>query len=176
MTQSPGDALSGLVRETVREVLLELRAPDRTPPGAGTVEPLPARSQAATPAWAQFVSDSGPRRRTEQVRIETDKDLAAFVSRILSLADNPRTRADLRNGWLRFSLAGPTVIRAAGGRAPVTSGRTPALRVSRGLVTERTVEAAAEQGRRLLIAKGVVVTPLARDKARSLGVDIEKEL
>lgn len=175
MTQ-PGDALSGLVRETVRELLLELRAPERTSAGGGAGELSPARSAEAPPASAQFVTESGPRRRTEAVRIESDKDLAVFVARILSLADNPKTRADLRNGWLRFSLAGPTVVRAAGGRASATSGRAPALRVDRGLVTERTVEAAAEQGRPLLTAKGVVVTPLARDKARSLGVDIEKEL
>ena len=35
--------------------------------------------------------------------------------------------------------------------------------------------AAAKSGKKLTVAKGVVVTPLARDKARQLGVVIERE-
>ncbi len=48
-------------------------------------------------------------------------------------------------------------------------------RVDRGAVTERTVIKAAADGARLLLGRGAVLTPLARDKARSLGVEIEKE-
>jgi hypothetical protein len=35
--------------------------------------------------------------------------------------------------------------------------------------------AAAEAGKKLVVGKGVVLTPLARDKARQLGVEIERE-
>ena len=42
-------------------------------------------------------------------------------------------------------------------------------------MTERSLVAAAKAGKKLVIAKGVVLTPLARDKARQLGVQIERE-
>jgi hypothetical protein len=44
------------------------------------------------------------------------------------------------------------------------------------VVKESTVTAAAKAGTRLVIGRGVVVTPLARDKARQLGVQIERDV
>jgi hypothetical protein len=65
----------------------------------------------------------------------------------------------------------------AAARPPTTT--TPradtALRIERGAVTERAVVAAAKDGRRIVLGPCAVVTPLARDKARALGVVLEKE-
>jgi len=47
-------------------------------------------------------------------------------------------------------------------------------RVDKGAVTERTVAAAAKAGARLVLGPRAVLTPLARDKARVLGVPIER--
>jgi hypothetical protein len=47
--------------------------------------------------------------------------------------------------------------------------------VERGAVTERAVAAAAAAGARLVLGPGAVLTPLAKDKARALGVPIDKE-
>jgi len=41
-------------------------------------------------------------------------------------------------------------------------------------VTERIVAAAAAAGARLVLGPRAVLTPLARDKARALGVPIER--
>ena len=98
------------------------------------------------------------------VRISTDDDLHAFALRVLKLADNPKLRRDLIGGRIRFTLAG----QAAGGPAA-------AHRVDKGAVTERAVAAAAKAGARLVLGPRAVLTPLARDKARALGVPIEKE-
>jgi hypothetical protein len=49
------------------------------------------------------------------------------------------------------------------------------LRVERGALTERMVEDAAASGARVVLARRAVATPLARDRARRLGVEIEKE-
>ena len=49
------------------------------------------------------------------------------------------------------------------------------VRVERGAVTERKVAEAAKAGGRLIIGKAAVLTPLAREKARALGVEIERE-
>ena len=47
--------------------------------------------------------------------------------------------------------------------------------VEKGAVTERAVLAAAKAGERLVLGPRAVLTPLARDKARALGVRVEKE-
>jgi hypothetical protein len=49
------------------------------------------------------------------------------------------------------------------------------VRVDRGAITERRIVEASEAGQDLIVARGAVLTPLARDKARALGVHIEKE-
>ena len=61
-------------------------------------------------------------------------------------------------------------------RRPATATQsTGGHRIDKGLVAERHIVAAAKSGKKITVAKGVVVTPLARDKARQLGVVIERE-
>ena len=62
----------------------------------------------------------------------------------------------------------------------ITGPQTPAppggpTRIDRGAVTERTVAAAAKAGGRLVLGPRAVLTPLAREKARALGIEIERE-
>jgi len=104
-------------------------------------------------------------REVETVSLRTDAELAAFVTRLLHLFENPKHRADLRAGRLRFRLA-------AGGAA---GSARPAHRIEQGAVTEAAVRAAARDGARLVLGRGAVLTPLARDRARAAGVEIEKE-
>ncbi len=128
---------------------------------------------------------------TETVNLWTDQDLAAFVNRLLDL--DPDQREELRSGRKRFRLAAPPApsVPAAAGRAgpgsagPVSAGSgngaeragesTPVRRIERGAVTEAVVTAAARAGERLVLGRGAVLTPLARDRARASGVPIEKE-
>jgi len=108
------------------------------------------------------------------VRIGSDDDLHAFALRVLKLADNPRLRRDLAGGRVRFRLAAAGPAAQAAGSA--TGAEPPASRrVDKGAVTERTVAAAAAAGVRLVLGPRAVLTPLARDKARALGVPIDKE-
>ena len=109
---------------------------------------------------------------------------------MLRLADNPKRRRDLLAG-LRFTLApgGPASAARRGRRAcrppvptgvpgPAANGARPDRgdhRIDKGAVTERAVHAAASAGVRLVLGPRAVLTPLARDKARALGVPIEKE-
>jgi len=72
--------------------------------------------------------------------------------------------------------AAPTATIVAA--TPTTASSSPAdttVRIERGAVTERAVVAAAKAGRRIVLGPRAVVTPLARDKARTLGVALEKE-
>ena len=60
---------------------------------------------------------------------------------------------------------------------PAANGQRPSEghRIDKGAVTERAVQAAASAGVRLVLGPRAVLTPLARDRARALGVPIEKE-
>ena len=125
---------------------------------------------------------------TETVNLSTDEDLAAFVKRLLDL--DLAQREELRSGRKRFRLAGPqarSVPASAdpGGAGPGGAGpgngaeragpSAPVRRIERGAVTEAVIAAAARAGERLVLGRGAVLTPLARDRARASGVQIEKE-
>jgi len=88
-------------------------------------------------------------------------------------------RARTRPGAPRPGSATPDSAssgREAAGRARPAAGTGGGdLRIERGAVTERTVLSAAGAGARLVLGPRAVLTPLARDRARTLGVPIEKE-
>ena len=120
---------------------------------------------------------------TETVDLSTDEDLAAFVKRLLDL--DPGQREELRSGRKRFRLASPQVLSVPAGAGQVSAGQgngaeragpsAPVRRIERGAVTEAVIAAAARTGERLVLGRGAVLTPLARDRARASGVPIEKE-
>jgi hypothetical protein len=125
---------------------------------------------------------------TETVNLSTDEDLAVFVKRLLEL--DPVQREELRSGRKRFRLASPQARPVPAGAGPSSAGpssagqnngaeRTgpsaPVRHIERGAVTEAVIAAAARAGERLVLGRGAVLTPLARDRARASGVQIEKE-
>jgi len=115
---------------------------------------------------------------TETVNLSTDEDLAAFVKRLLDL--DPAQREELRSGRKRFRLASPQArsVPAGAGQsngAERAGPSAPVRHIERGAVTEAVIAAAARAGERLVLGHGAVLTPLARDRARASGVQIEKE-
>jgi len=101
------------------------------------------------------------------VAIGGDAELNEFVARLFELFEQPEQREAIRSGRVRFRLATP------GGAAP----RPPAdgvVVVERGALTEKVVARAAKEGRRLVLGRGAVATPLALDKARALGIEVER--
>lgn len=143
-------------RKLVRELLQEALGNGNGLPAAVPPPPVAAVHRPST--WSQPAAPGeviGNPARTEQVRIESDADLAAFVRSVLEHGD------EIRSGRLRFTL---------GGASPGSS-----MRVTHGAVTERTIRKAADAGGRLVLGPGAVLTPLAREKARALGVEIERE-
>jgi len=187
---------TGELRALIREVLSDLlpaeiggrrghvssahRTPSTHTPGALSADTPGAQSAGASGASA--VDDHAVGRpglgqpglahsvreqveAVETVSLRTDADLDAFVKRLLRLFENPQRRDALRAGRLRFRLA------AAAGPGSVQ----PAHRVDKGAVTEAMVRQAAGAGARLVLGRRAVLTPLARDRARAAGVEIERE-
>ncbi|MFI5080751.1 MAG: hypothetical protein ACHQCE_06750 [Streptosporangiales bacterium] len=146
---------AGELRALIREVLSELL-------------PTEVGGPAGTPGLGQPGLVHSVREHVEAVEtvsLRNDADLDAFVKRLLRLFENPKQRDALRAGRLRFRLA------AAVGPGSVQ----PAHRVDKGAVTEAMVRQAARAGARLVLGPRAVLTPLARDRARVAGVEIEKE-
>ena len=171
------------LRALIRDVLTDLlpagtgQSPARSPAparvpggpaGAAATAAVPGGSDGsarpAQPGLAHSVREQVD--AAETVTLRTDADLDAFVRRLLHMFENPRHREALRTGRLRFRLA-------AGSAAP--GSPRPAHRVDKGAVTEAVVREAARAGARLVIGRRAVLTPLARDRARAAGVEIERE-
>ena len=131
--------------------------------GVGWPGPVGGRPGLGQPGLAHSVRERVE--AVETVSLRTDADLDAFVKRLLRLFENPQRRDALRAGRLRFRLA------AAAGPGSVQ----PAHRVDKGAVTEAMVRQAARAGARLVLGRRAVLTPLARDRARAAGVEIERE-
>lgn len=166
-----GFDLRSLVEEAVREVVKEMMVQPssglgKVPPSAATHLTSDTAPRPDPPAPEHLTLSSVRPARVERVRIADDAHLNAFARHLLTLFENPKNRQDLRAGRLRFSLDGtPTAGSPTG----------PAVRVDRGAVTERHVMGAHEAGKRIILGRRAVLTPLGREKARALQVSIEKE-
>lgn len=132
---------------------------DQAPDPAGRTAAAPAPAPAAAGATGA---------RVEHVRLQTDRDLDAFVRALAHRLESPAERAAVIAGQLRFTLTGGP---AAAPGAPSAG----AERVERGAVTERVVERAAKAGGVIVLGPKAVLTPMGRDRARALGVRIERE-
>ncbi len=168
-----GDGVhADVLRSLVREVLADLLPGGGPSPGAGPSGAGPSGAGPSGPSAGPAPRQDGPVftprdgvRDVQPVSLRTDAELAAFVARLLHLFENPKHRADLKAGRLRFRLA-------PGGAA---GSARPTHRIEKGAVTEAAVRDAARAGARLVLGRQAVLTPLARDRARSAGVEIEKE-
>jgi hypothetical protein len=141
------------LRRMVREILQEF---------------LP-RDLAATPTVGAYAGPSEPSSQSpdvRHVRVGDDRDLADVVTQVLNLAEDPARAADLRSGRIRFALLLDRAADSASAPGPIE--------VERGAVTERLVQRAAREQRRLRLGPRAVVTPLARDRARALGVALDR--
>ena len=140
--------LRGVVRELLAELL---QAPEQALGGA------PRQDRNGHSGAAEDVVD---------VTVTNDAELRYLVLRVLDLGEDPARRQAMRAGRIRFRLAGAPERRS-------TEGET--LRIDRGALTERAVAAAARDGQSIVLGKRAVATPLALDKARTLGVSVRKE-
>lgn len=96
---------------------------------------------------------------TEPVRIASDQDLQSFIQRL----STPGTIEAVRAGRLRFTL----------GAANTASPATPSRSVLSGVISERKL-GGCTAGETITLARDAVLTPLARDVARRLGLKIER--
>jgi len=149
MTTAIQDDLRLLVRDVLREVL-----PTAIKKKAAQVSPL---ENAEVPPVGR-----------ELMTINSDADLNTFVQRIAQLCQDPIQREALADGTTQFQLAQISA-------RPALVESKKVIRIEKGAVTEKQVKQASEQGATLLLTKTAVLTPLGRDRAKALGVEVERE-
>lgn len=115
-------------------------------------------------------------RREEVVRLHNDADLAAFVARILHLAEDGRARTAIETGQHVFVLGprGAAPVHAYEPAAASPSAPPVATRFDAGLVTEHAVASLPDGQRSISVGKSVRFTPLARDELRRRNIRIER--
>jgi hypothetical protein len=117
---------------------------------------------------------AAPTRREETVRIQSDADLNDFVQRLLDIGKDGQSRAEILAGrWIfRLDRVGRGASIAVNAGSPErTSGQIVSF--EKGLITEGQI-AKMQQGATLVVAKGVSLTPLARDEARRKQINIQR--
>jgi hypothetical protein len=124
----------------------------------------PAPAETVPESSAPAVNPGGA--AIDRVALRSDADLDEFVRVLARRLEDPRDRKAILSGEVRFRLAAAGAAEAAA---------VTVTRIEAGAVTERTVKEAAKAGARLVLSPRAVLTPMARDRARSLGVEIEKE-
>jgi len=162
-------ALQELLPEMLRDHGAAPVAQVPAPPMPQTLRPStwdPA-DQAPDPAGrvAAPAAPAAPHAGVEHVRLRDDRDLDAFVRALAHRLGSPAEREAIISGRLRFTLSD------AAASAPASA----ADRIERGAVTERIIERAAKGGGVLRLGPRAVLTPMGRDRARALGVRIERE-
>jgi len=140
------DDLRSVIRELLAEELAEIQGEAATPP---------------------------PAVRAEEVSIDTDEALGAFVKRILELAADDKARAEIEQGRHVFRLANVTRPEGAAPSARPAPRAAPA-RYERGLVTEKDIAKLPAGIAVIEAGKRVRFTPLARDELRRRGIKIER--
>jgi hypothetical protein len=158
----------GDLRSMIREVLAEeLRALKATGGGSANVQ-------------------------RETVAIASDHDLDAFARRIVQLAADPSKRDAILSGRHVFSLAAapapvahyvpanyyapppPPPLAPIAHSAPAPAASVARQSFSKGLMTEKDVEALPDGTRVVTVGKSVRFTPLASDELRRLNIKIER--
>jgi hypothetical protein len=158
------EAIRAMVRQVLRDALPEAVRERIASEAAKAAMSAPASQKKSEPAARAAESDAA---KIEEVVVTTDAELHVFVRRLLAL--EPKQREAVQAGRLRFRL------KRARKSSDAEAARGGSERIDKGIVTEKKVMAAANAGKRLVVGKCVVLTPLARDKARQLGVQIERE-
>jgi hypothetical protein len=146
------------IRQLVRDALRELLPATKVKPEAGGGTLLSRLRSALL----------DPRSARVEVALDTANDLKAFARDLLQVPEDIKT--GILSGKIELGLAarGSSV-------APAPAARKNQHQISKGVVTEIMVAEIGKTNDRLVIGKGVVVTPLARDRAREVKLEIVRD-
>ena len=110
-----------------------------------------------------------PKAREQPVSIRSDRELAAFVRRLLDLTRDARVRAEIESGALTFRLSDDAGAGGAMHRPAATL-----VTFEQGPVSEKQIRALGDTVGVIRLRRNVRLTPLAKDAVRQAGIKIER--
>jgi hypothetical protein len=163
---------SAELRSMVQEVLLEELAALQSANG-DTTSPASA-PKSVTDVAEHSLPGQSP---TEPcwVPMRAENDLALFARRVLQLAEDPRRRQAIEGGVFPFRFEQSTSDGLSNGVNPGIGSTALESRIDKGLVNEKHINKLLKGTTILNLGKRATITPLARDKARKMGITITKE-
>lgn len=171
MSRIDREDLRKLVREALKEAL---GGAANAPPGA-----TPARSSAPPAGSGQggFAASlraalAAGRPARVPVTIGSSADLGRFARDIAEASSHPDLKAAIASGDIGFDLAGGP---GAAAKAPATAAADAAYEMKTGVLSETRLVEIARGHRRIVIGADVVLTPLARDKAREMRIELTRQ-
>ncbi len=161
MARIDREELRSLVRHALKEAL-GAGAGTAAPPlaGGGLVADMRAALARGKPA-------------TVNVAIASKADLDRFARAIAEAADHADLKAAITAGDLRFDMAAPKPAAARPAEKPAS--RSGTFQMNSGVLSETRLVEIARGHSRILVGSDVVMTPLARDKARELKVELVRQ-
>lgn len=177
MAKIDREELRALVRQALKDAL---------GPGAGAAAkpappPAPVPAAAGGGELARLVRKAvAEGRRAEiTVSLRTPDDADRFARHVAEASSDPEVKAAILAAAVRFVPVGPQPSAAAS--RPASTGPAPAAppasayEMTSGVLTEaKLVEVARTHGR-ITLGAAVVLTPLARDKAREMKIELTRQ-
>jgi hypothetical protein len=164
------DELRALIREVIRDVL---------PNGLPMIETVDLSTDGELASFVDRLLDLSPGERDEirSGRKRFRLAPAAAPPAPAHPAPPPPARAAASAQGAPPAQAAVSAQGVPPARAAANGSAAPhnVRRIERGAVTEAMVSQAVRAGERLVLGRGAVLTPLARDRARASGVQIDKE-
>lgn len=175
MARIDREELRALVRQALKDAL-----------GAGaggTAKPAPLPVPAPVAAegageLARLVRKAvAEGRRSEiTVSLRTPDDADRFARHIAEASSDPEVKAAILAAAVRFVPLGPQPSAAVSRPAPTAPGpAASAYEMTSGVLTEAKLVEVARTHRRITLGAAVVLTPLARDKAREMKIELTRQ-
>jgi hypothetical protein len=142
------------LRQLVRDVLRSGLAAEATPDTPANL--LEAMRQAILPGGSGIVT--------------VNEDLGRFAQTIVHAASHEDLKAAIMSGRLKFT--GKTEAQTTANPSENPVGRGGDFRLDRGMLSETRLAEIGRKYTKIVLGPDVVVTPLARDRARELKLEL----
>lgn len=162
-----------LVRQALKEALGGAAPMARTaaePPLSEATAPVAVTEPKAGFAATLRAALAKGRPARVVVSVRSAADLSRFARDIAEASGHPDLKTAIMTGDITFDIAGPSAASAA--KAAPAGG---AYEMTSGVLSETKIVEIARTHKRIVVGGDVVLTPLARDKAREMRIELTRQ-
>ncbi len=174
MARIDREELRLLVREALREALGP--SAGAAPKPAGPVTPVADSAGELARLVRRAVAEG--RRAEINVALRTPDDANRFARDIAEASSDPEVKAAILATAVRFIPVGTSPAAAAAARplaAATGAPAKPAFEMKSGVLSETKLIEIGKAHGRIVLGAEVVLTPLARDKAREMKIELTRQ-